>query len=57
MVKIIDVDDDMGFDNICREAELMADSYECDVKAIGYHGEEKGFGPSFEKDDEDEDEE
>lgn len=57
MVKIIDVDDDMGFDNICREAELMADSYECDVKAIGYHGEEKGFGPSFEEDDEDEDEE
>ena len=56
MVQIIDVNDDMGFDNICREAELMADSYECDVKAIGCHGEEKGFGPSFE-DEVEEDEE
>ena len=52
MVQIIDADGDMGFDNICREAELMADSYECDVKAIGCDGEEECFGPSFEDNDE-----
>ena len=51
MVKIID-DGTMGFDAICREGELMADSYECDICCISEDGEEQYFGPSYDEIDE-----
>lgn len=44
MVQIIDVDDDMGWENICDEADKMADQYECVVQAVSKNGKKKNFG-------------
>jgi hypothetical protein len=50
MVRIIDIDDDMGWDNICDEAGKMADQYGCIVQAVSKGGKKKNFGekPKFE---------
>ena len=44
MVQIIDVNGDVGFEAVCREAELMADSYHCLVQAVSEGGKKKNFG-------------
>ena len=44
IVQIIDVNGDIGFESVCREAELMADSYHCLVQAVSESGKKKNFG-------------
>ena len=44
MVQIIDTDGDMGWENICDEADKMADRYECVVQAVSKNGKKKNFG-------------
>ena len=44
MVRIIDIDDDMGWDNIFDEAGKMADQYGCIVQAVSKGGKKKNFG-------------
>lgn len=43
IVQIIDVNGDIGFESVCREAELMADSYHCLVQAVSESGKKKNF--------------
>lgn len=44
MVQIIDTDGDMGWENICDEADKMADEYECVVQAVSKDGKKENFG-------------
>lgn len=44
MVQIIDVDGDVGWENICDEADKMADEYECVVQAVSKDGKKENFG-------------
>lgn len=44
MVQIIDTDGNMGWENICDEADKMADQYECVVQAVSKNGKKKNFG-------------
>lgn len=44
IVQIIDTDGDIGWENICDEADKMADQYECVVQAISQNGKKKNFG-------------